>query len=66
MLQSILIMVATIGVAVGFMAVVTGVFRVRAARQEQQRDADTRNSRQLGGGGATGTRGRSSLNDGRG
>jgi hypothetical protein len=39
MVQSILIMVATIGIAVGFGAIAIGVFRVLSARKEQQRQA---------------------------
>lgn len=42
LLHSILIMVATIGIAVGFGAIVIGVFRVLGDRKEQQREADQR------------------------
>jgi len=44
MFQSLLIMVVTIAVAVGCGAI---VFRVLGARQEQQREADMKRSRQL-------------------
>jgi len=47
MIQSILIMVATIGIAVGFGAIAIGVFRVLSARKEQQREAATERSREL-------------------
>jgi hypothetical protein len=42
MIQIVLIMVATIGIAVGFGAIAIGVFRVLSARKEQQREAAQR------------------------
>ncbi len=47
MLQSVLIMIVTIGVAVGFGAIAFGVVRELSARKEQQREAVIKRSREL-------------------